>query len=197
MTHPTSISRQHLSEAQEQAENKAVLRKRLLAARAAIGAEDKKDWDRRLGEALLAWCAGHEIKCLGVYWPIRGEPDLREVYARLAARGIGLALPVVQGKEAPLAYYAWKPKEEMDKDAYGIAIPKQRDAAIKPDVVLVPCVGYNRENFRLGYGGGFYDRTLHQEPRPYALGIAYCCGLAAFAAEAHDLPLQEILTEEN
>jgi 5,10-methenyltetrahydrofolate synthetase len=176
--------------------SKASLRQRLLQERRLISEAERTQKDLRIAEALLDWCRRHPPSSLGVYWPIRGEPDLRPLFSQLQDLGIALALPVVAGKDMPLKYYGWTPGDGMDTDAYGIAIPQSREVALQPQVLLVPCVGFNTGNYRLGYGGGFYDRTLALTPRPKALGIAYRCGLADFPAEAHDQPLDLVLTED-
>lgn len=159
-----------------------------------MSAEVRQTLDCRIAERLEAWCIEHPVKTLGVYWPIRGEPDLRHVYEKLCQRGMALALPVVTSKDAPLRFVAWAPGDAMRKDRYGIAIPAS-DTAVRPDAVLVPCVGFNAQRFRLGYGGGFYDRTLAQVPRPVAVGIAYASSLSAFEADAFDIALDRVITE--
>lgn len=178
--------------------DKAALRLALLAARRAIAADNRSEWDRELGRRVLAWAAAWRQALpdgvLGVYWPIRGEPDLRPVYAELAASGVALALPVVVGNDSPLCFLAWTPGENMDKDSFGVAVPASNVSA-KPSALLVPCVGFNRRKLRLGYGGGFYDRTLALAPRPQAIGIAYSCGLAEFDGDPHDIALDAIITE--
>ncbi|MDE2430963.1 MAG: 5-formyltetrahydrofolate cyclo-ligase, partial [Burkholderiales bacterium] len=77
-----------------------------------------------------------------------------------------------------------------------IPVPAQREHLLMPDALLIPCVGFNAGNFRLGYGGGYYDRTLALQPRPVALGVAYQCALADFRAAEHDIALDKIFTEK-
>ncbi|WP_228534852.1 5-formyltetrahydrofolate cyclo-ligase [Noviherbaspirillum malthae] len=173
---------------------KSELRQALLANRQAMPAEVRREMDSRIGERLKAWCVDHPFRVLGVYWPIRGEPDLRNVYEKLSADGMKLALPVVTRKDAPLRFIAWAPGDAMQKDQYGIGIPAS-DIEVRPDAVLVPCVGFNEQRFRLGYGGGFYDRTLAQLPRPVTVGVAYASSLTAFEADAFDIALDRVITE--
>ena len=174
--------------------NKAALRRTLLADRQAIAPEVRAQWDAAIAARLVAWWEAHRVQTLGVYWPIRGEPDLHAAYDALAARGARLALPVVAGKDAPLGFIEWKPGDAMTKDAFGVSIPAD-GAAVSPAALLIPCVGFNDRHFRLGYGGGFYDRTLTLSPRPRTVGIGYSCGFAAFEADAHDVALDAIITE--
>lgn len=151
-------------------------------------------WDTLIGARLAAWLTAYPVKTLGVYWPIRGEPDLRSVYAELILRGMQLALPVAVGNGVPLEFAAWKPGDEMGEDNFGISVPAVRNP-MRPEAVLVPCVGFNSRRVRLGYGGGFYDRTLALTPRPVAIGIAYACTLTAFDGAPHDIALDTILTD--
>lgn len=82
----------------------------------------------------------------------------------------------------------------MTTGAFGTAIP-QSNAEVNPDVLLLPCVGFNNGRFRLGYGGGFYDRTLAATPRPTTIGVAYDCSEASFGHEAHDIAMDVVITE--
>jgi 5,10-methenyltetrahydrofolate synthetase len=153
--------------------------------------------DAALSARLLDWCAGHPAACFGVYWPIRGEPDLREAYAELARRGQRLALPVVTARDAPLAFAAWTPGDALEEGAMKVPVPQAPHRLVTPDALLIPCVGFNAARVRLGYGGGFYDRTLAGTPRPQAIGVAYQFSLVEFDADAHDIALDAVLTEDN
>jgi 5-formyltetrahydrofolate cyclo-ligase len=175
--------------------DKAVLRRSLIAARGALGDRQRAEWDAALCARLLAWWTAHPVESLAVYWPIRDEPDLRPVFAELAAHGVRLALPVVTGKTAPLAFAAWVPGDVLIKDRYGVSIPASAEFVPCPQALLIPCVGFNAACFRLGYGGGFYDRTLAVTPRPLTVGIAYSCLAADFEVAPHDIALDVILTE--
>ena len=177
------------------APQKAVLRTQLLAARRAIDPTTRPVWDARIGAHVLDWCARNAVRALAVYWPLRGEPDLRPAYAALAARGVRLALPVVLEKDAPLGFADWLPGEAMHKDGMGVAVPARLRALPCPPALLVPCLGFNGTRLRLGYGGGYYDRTLAPTPRPLTAGIAYACLAAAFDGDQHDIALDIVLTE--
>lgn len=176
-------------------EKKPALRDSLLAARRAVPPDLRQQWDAEIGARILAWWASNPVPTLGVYWPIRGEPDLRSAYTALSERGVQLALPVVLAKDAPLGFAAWAPGDALVKDALGVSIPARHALLMRPQALLIPCVGFNATRIRLGYGGGFYDRTLALAPRPFALGIAYDCALAAFDADPHDVGLDMIVTE--
>lgn len=175
--------------------DKTVLRRSLLALRNAIPTELRNHADMQIGLRVRQWLDTHATQTLGIYWPMRGEPDLRGLYNDLAKQGIRLALPVVVQPDAPLEFYVWEPGEHLVKDALGISIPAKRMTA-QPDALLVPCLGFNHNNFRLGYGGGFYDRSLANKPRPRTAGIAYQCTLATFEHVSYDIALDAIITEK-
>jgi 5-formyltetrahydrofolate cyclo-ligase len=174
---------------------KAALRCALKEQRRGLDPAMKAEWDGRIGDQLLRWWRQSKVAVLGVYWPLYGEPDLRPAYVELAEAGVRLALPVVVARDAPLAFAAWTPGETMVKDGMGVAVPGDLHFVERPPALLVPCLGFNGQNFRLGYGGGYYDRTLAEAPRPFTLGIAYAHQMAAFEGDAHDVALDLIVTE--
>ncbi|WP_230412397.1 5-formyltetrahydrofolate cyclo-ligase [Undibacterium hunanense] len=171
------------------------LRKSLLQKRRDITMNVRQQWDRELGEKLLQYCRQQQITSLAVYWPIRGEPDLQATYAALSDAGVQLALPLVLVRQQPLQFLSWQPGDTMLADEYGIPVPAQRTQWMQPAALLIPCVGFNAGRYRLGYGGGYYDRTLEKTPRPLTIGIAYQCMQADFTADIHDIPMDIILTE--
>jgi len=171
------------------------LRPQLLALRRNLTADQRMQFDQLLCEHVLAWHATHPVASLGVYWPIRGEPDLQAAYEELAKRGVQLALPVVVAADTPLQFATWKPGDATIPGAMKVPIPVEPRTLIEPQALLIPCVGFNSKRARLGYGGGFYDRTLARIPRPLAVGIAYQCTQAEFTADEHDVRLDAILTE--
>lgn len=174
---------------------KAALRRHLKAVRASLDGPGKRERDQRIGEQVLAWWRRTRPPLLAVYWPLSGEPDLHATYAQLAQEGATLALPVVVQRHAALAFAAWTPGEAMALDPMGIAVPADLRTLARPPALLVPCLGFNEYGYRLGYGGGFYDRTLATAPRPFTLGIAYACQQALFEGDSHDVPLDIVVTE--
>jgi 5-formyltetrahydrofolate cyclo-ligase len=185
----------HQSETdEEKKKDKTRLREALLRTRRALPPAECKAATAAIANGVMRWWETHRPSSLGVYWPMRGEPDLRPLYPVLQARGVQLALPVIDGDGRPLRFLAWTPGDALNEDRFGVAVPVQQNA-ILPAALLVPCVGFNEQRIRLGYGGGFYDRTLAQIPRPMTLGIAYACAAAQFDGEAHDIALDMVLTE--
>jgi 5,10-methenyltetrahydrofolate synthetase len=127
-----------------------------------------------------------EPELLGVYWPLAGELDV-------GALPWPRALPFARREPADMSYRRWDGATPTLQDECGIATAS--GAVAVPDVVLVPCVGFTREGFRLGYGGGYFDRWLAAHPGVTAIGLAASAAEARFAVQPHDQPLTLILTE--
>lgn len=174
---------------------KAAIRCTMLHGRAGLGASARASRDAAIACHLHAWLRQFPVPMLGVYWPIRGEPDLRPLYDVLVAAGVQLALPKVSKRQSPLQFLAWTPGEAMVVDRHGIAIPAQA-APVWPQALLIACVAFDARGFRLGYGGGFYDRTLAHNPQPTAIGIAYGCAKTDFPVAQHDIAMHLVITEE-
>ena len=181
----------------EPSRDKKSLRRQLLAERQSL--LDRHQRSVQLQEVLRVWLLVRREVRIGAYWPIKGEFDALPALYRWSeadpARHIGL--PVVERETKQLRFHIWYPGCPMEEDAYGIPKPKDTEA-FHPDLLLVPCVGYGPHGLRLGYGGGFFDRTLATlSPRPVTVGLAYSHGFVPWlAAEAHDMPLDAILTDE-
>lgn len=183
------------SDAMKPVNDRKALRKALLSARKSVAAEQRRIWDVQIAEGLLHWLQQRQPPSLAVYWPIQAEPDLRDWYPQITAMGIQLALPWVVEKNAPLKFLAWQQGDAMELDEYGIPLPADKEKLIEPEILLVPCVGFNQQAYRLGYGGGFYDRTLAQLTSALPLGIAYELASTVFERGEFDLPMSGILTE--
>lgn len=171
-------------------------RARLVARRKAIAAEERRVLDAAIAarlDELLGDVAGRRI---AVYWPIRGEPDLRGWFEALAARGAELALPVVEGRDRPLSFRRYRPGEKLVPGALKISVPEAGENVL-PDVVLSPVVGFDGARHRLGNGGGYYDRTLAALPRrPLTVGVGYAClELRTVYPQDWDVPMDVIVTE--
>ena len=133
------------------------------------------------------------------YWPVGAEIDVRPLMAALAARGHGLALPVVRGRGLGLAFRAWAPGAVLVPGHFGIPTPPPDAPAVVPRVLLVPLLAFDRAGTRLGHGAGYYDLTLaalRAAAPVLAIGTAYAAQeVAAVPRAAHDQPLDAILTE--
>jgi 5-formyltetrahydrofolate cyclo-ligase len=140
-------------------ERKKALRARIKAWRAGLGAEAIA----RAADAV----AGHGLAFLDLrptvvsaFSPLPDEFRIWPLLRRLAAEGHRLALPVMQGKGRPLLFRAWAPGDAMDRAVWGIPEPRADKPELEPEVLIVPLLAFDRRGWRLGYGGGFYDRTL-------------------------------------
>lgn len=138
--------------------------------------------------------------CIAGYQAIRGELDIGVLLRVLAERGNPVCLPVVTQKYSPLSFYVWKPGDKLVKGSYGIATPESSVPQLEPDVLLVPLVGFDKKCHRLGYGAGYYDRTLEGLKKTKAqsktIGIAYADQqVPSVPVEKHDVALDCIVTE--
>jgi len=106
-------------------QNKLELRRSLLSSRKALAADQRVLFDRRLSDKILQWWRTEKPASLGVYWPMRGEPDVQQAYAELAAVGVQLALPIIIGDDAPLQFVTWTPGEALRKDRFGTDFRQQ------------------------------------------------------------------------
>ena len=167
----------------------------MIAARRALTPAVKAQADARIAGRLSEWIDRHQVRVLGAYLPMPGEPDLSPLYPQLLARGVALAMPVVLEKHHPLVFVRWRPGDAIARDASGTPAPVARGDYLQPDAVLAPCIGFTSACLRLGFGGGYFDRTLAQSPRPRAVGIAYAFSRVEFAAEPHDIQLDVIVTD--
>ncbi|MGO8916123.1 MAG: 5-formyltetrahydrofolate cyclo-ligase [Stellaceae bacterium] len=171
-------------------------RKRLMALRLAVPPEQRRHQDaaieRRL-EALLDTLPGRSI---GVYWPVKGEFDPLPLAERLLAHTRTVALPAVVDRQGPLEYRLWRKGTEMEPGPHDIPAPKSREI-VRPEILIVPLVGFDAANYRLGYGGGYFDRTLAAaSPRPTTLGVGLEAALlATIFPQPHDVALDFIVTE--
>ena len=179
-----------------------------------------------LQRVMRIWLVGSPHEVIGAYWPIKGEFDPlpalyrwqedailsqdsqangvpgQEMRTQLATESIAsrsprkIGLPVVNKLHKTLTFHAWYPGCPMEEDAYGIPKPKDTELIV-PTLLFVPCLGYGPGGFRLGYGGGFYDRTLASlQPKPVTVGLGYTHGwLPDMEPEAHDMPLDAVLND--
>ena len=171
-------------------------RERQIAARLTVPAADRARMSEQIGAALEAAIGAPGGRMASICWPFRGEPDLRGWAERFIARGGRAALPVVVEKGRPLIFRAWTPGDRLERGVWNIPIPAQGEPVL-PDIVIAPVVGFDRANFRLGYGGGFFDRTLAAFPsRPVVIGVGYSsAALDTIHPLPHDIAMDMIVTE--
>ena len=179
-------------------EERASLRAKLLAARQAL--PDRLERAVQLQNVLRVWLVSRKETAIGGYWPIKGEFDPLPALYRWseAADERRIGLPVADRITRTLKFHVWFPGCPMEPDAYDI--PKPKDTAVfEPQMVLLPCIGYGPEGVRMGYGGGFYDRTVAAlKPRPYVVGLSYTNGFLPMLRSRNpdELMLDALLTDD-
>jgi 5-formyltetrahydrofolate cyclo-ligase len=171
-------------------------RDRLIAARLAIPAEQRAAMGERIADHIDRLVGDPNGRIVSLYWPFRGEPDLRPWIASITERGATAALPVVVEKGRPLIFRAYRPGDRLEKGVWNIPIPAEGMQVI-PDVVLAPVVGFDPRNYRLGYGGGFFDRTLAALlKKPFVIGLGYSPqAIPTIYPQPHDIVMDRIVTE--
>ena len=172
-------------------------RETLLQARQAVPAAMRAAWSASINDWLdagLDHLRGDVV--LGLCWPFKAEFDTRHFAARLRRRGVQTALPVVRGGGQGLEFRLWSPGTSLARGAYGIPFPRD-SAAVLPDLLLVPPVGIDTQGFRLGYGGGYFDRTLAaQRPRPVCVAVGFeISRIPSIQPQAHDIGMDALVTE--
>jgi len=171
-------------------------RARLIALREAAGAATLDSWRRSIDAHLERGFPGLARSHLAFCWPIRNEYDARHLARRLREAGAVTALPVVVAPRSPLAFREWHPGVELAKGPLGIPYPVG-SPQVAPRAVLLPMNGWDAQGYRLGYGGGFFDRTLAAlQEKPLVIGVAYeQARLETIHAQSWDVPMDYVVTE--
>jgi 5-formyltetrahydrofolate cyclo-ligase len=176
------------------------LRIQALAARRAAHATLGETAGKRLSVAFFDGFPQRPGSVVAGYWPMGDEIDIRPLLEGLAAADCLAALPVVVGRNAPLAFRPWQPGAPLEPGAHGTYHPPAEAGKVIPDLILLPLLAFDRQGGRLGYGGGYYDRTLaalRARGQIQAVGVGYAAQeLAALPHGRHDQRLDWILTEE-
>ena len=181
-------------------DDRDALRKKLIQARLAM--TDRLERAVALQQVLRVWLVGRSETSIGAYWPIKGEFDpLPALYRWTEGASDGtlrkIGLPVADRTTRQLRFHVWFPGCPMELDAYDIPKPKDTDE-FAPSILVVPCLGFGPGGVRLGYGGGFFERTLSSvEPRPVTVGVSFTHGfLPLLRSGPADRPLDAMLTED-
>lgn len=174
------------------------LRARMLALRDNLSPEEHGRLSAQITDRLLHGFFPPAGSIAGFCWPIRNEPDIRPALARWRKQGIRAALPVVVAARSPLRFRAWTPETPMINDIHGIPTPSEGEW-LTPDLLLLPLNAFDGAGYRLGYGGGYFDRTLAQlSPRPLTIGIGFEINrVDDIRPQPHDQPLDWIVTEQD
>src|SRR5215469_1049519 len=171
-------------------------RQRLVALRTAVPPAKRREWGQQIEARLRSLLNERPAAILGVYWPIQAEFDPRPLIGWAISRGTVVALPVVVDKKGPLEYRAWQPGEKLVDGVWNIPIPERREVVV-PHIVLAPLVGFDWQCYRLGNGGGYFDRALAAlVPRPVAIGVGYeLSQIETIYPQPFDIPMDIIVTE--
>lgn len=171
-------------------------RRELIAAREALSPTERQRCQERIETLLESEFPGLAGALIGFYWPFRGEIGVHRLVRRLIDQGARAALPAAVTRGRPLEFWAWQPGAALVRGVWDIPVPAGR-VAVRPSVLLVPLVGFDGQGYRLGHGGGYYDRTLAaMRPRPFTIGIGLeLARLSTIHPQPHDIPMDAIVTE--
>jgi 5-formyltetrahydrofolate cyclo-ligase len=181
------------------ADPKAVLRRDALARRKGLSPEVQAGFAERLAREGLRLARLWRPRAISAFHAVREEPDTLALLATLAAAGFTTALPAVVDRASPLTFRLWRPGEPTRVGRMAIPEPLETATAVDPDLLFVPLACFDRRGHRIGYGAGYYDRSLARlraSKMIRAVGVAYgVCEVAAVPYEAHDQSLDAIVTE--
>ncbi|MEO8244204.1 MAG: 5-formyltetrahydrofolate cyclo-ligase [bacterium] len=170
---------------------------RLLDERAALPVAVREAATYAIARQLDTLIGDVSGKVVSAYWPIKSELNLRGWLTALVARGAVPALPLVVEKAAPLRFRAWLPGMRMERGFWNIPVPAEGEW-LNPDILIAPVVGHDAGCYRLGYGGGYFDRTLAAlGPAARAIGIGLAASrIATIFPQPHDIAMTAIATED-
>lgn len=188
------------------------LRQQLLQLRAAQESRDTRRGALLMRGRLFTWLNQYrqhrpqpqQPLHIAAYWALAHEPDLGPLLVQWAEEeNIRVSLPCVVSPDAPLVFKPWHPDQPMKKAAFGVLEPNTTELAPDPEIILVPTLGFTRQGDRLGYGKGYYDRTLAdltaRQQTFTTIGLSWAVGdlsQKSYVAAAHDVPLDAVLTDK-
>ncbi len=176
--------------------SRAALRRDKLAARMALDKDAHAALSNQIEAHLAALLAPLAAQTIAFCAPFRGEFDMRPLATLLIEHGWCCAMPVVETADGPMHFRGWTPACAMDVDQFGIPVPANGDILV-PSIVLLPLVAFDPQGYRLGYGGGYFDRTLAaMVPRPLAIGVGFeFARVDDIGPQSHDIRLDAVVTE--
>ncbi len=176
---------------------KAAMRAKAHAMRDAMWPDRRAEASRVAAAHFFEGVALTSGQMVAAYWPIRDELDVKPVLTRLMDDGQPVCLPVVVGDGLPLELRVWQPGAALYPSGFGTLAPDELAPIVEPDMILMPLLGFDKQGTRLGYGGGYYDRTLTRlTKKPKLVGFAFA--LQEFdhiPRDSHDVPLDAVVTE--
>ena len=171
-------------------------RAELLSRRRAITDAERSQWNASITRLLIEGFPFLRSMTLGFYWPFQGEFDPRFATRHFRKHSATTALPVVVQKGAPLQFREWYPGAIVVKGVFDLPMPSET-RVVRPQALLIPPVGFDAQGYRLGYGGGYFDRTLVAlTPHPLKIGVAFeLSRIPTIRPQPHDVPMDFIVTE--
>jgi 5-formyltetrahydrofolate cyclo-ligase len=171
-------------------------RKELLARRWAASPVQRRKWNAAIARLLVEQFPVLQGMLVGSYQPFNCEFDPRAAMRVLRKCGTRAAFPVVVQKNQPLQFREWRPGMPMTTDVVGLPVPDGTEA-VRPEALLIPLVGFDSRGYRLGYGGGYFDRTLAASTiQPLKIGVAFeLSRIPTIHPQPHDAPMDFIVTE--
>ena len=168
----------------------------LIAQRLGLASHVRRARGEQAKRRLLEAVDLKQYPTVGLYSPMRGEIDVRDVARDHCEAGGVVGLPVVVERSAPVEFWRWYPGMKMQRGIWDIPIPAQREV-VTPDLLIIPLVGFDAQGYRLGYGGGYYDRTIAAAARrPLCVGLGYTeASLATIYPQPHDIPMNMVVTD--
>lgn len=172
-------------------------RQRLLTERQNLSSDERQEIERLCLTVIQQYLQTCEPGILGLYWPIKGEIDCRSLAPELIQQGWTLCVPIINSESKCLDFSVWTPDTAMIMGSWNIPVP-EKQTLLTPDHFLVPLVGFDNQNYRLGYGGGYYDRTLATIDKPiHTIGIGMECGrFDSIQPQQWDIPMDKVVTEK-
>lgn len=173
------------------------LRKEFINQRLALPANERLDKTQKIIQGLDSSMGKVRDTIVSLYWPFKGEPNLLDWMKSLIRRGARVALPVVVEKHQPLVFRTWAPGEKLEGGIWNIPVPVD-GKPVTPAIVIAPLVGFDVQLYRLGYGGGYFDRTLQNfSTKPLVIGVGYeLTRLPTIFPQSYDVPMDLIVTDD-
>ena len=170
-------------------------RSELLAKREAIGPEDRRIWNEAVTARLIEAFEPLRSATIGFCWPYKGEFDPRFAVRYFRDLGARSALPVVLARDTPLEFREWHPGVLTAPGVFDLPVP-QGTPVVQPEALLIPPIGFDEGGYRLGYGGGYFDRTLAAAAPTLKIGVAFeLSRMPTIHPQPHDIPMDYVVTE--
>ncbi len=174
---------------------KKELRKSLLNLRDSIPDNLKIDSDKKISKSLSKFISNLDGP-ISFYWPMKNEFDPTHIILNWLLKGKRCAaLPVIVKKNSPMKFLNWNSNTVLYKGIFNLPVPPISAPEVKPSIIIIPCVGFDSNNYRLGYGGGYYDRTLVNFKDAKKIGVCYeACRVKNLEKDEHDIPMDFVIS---